>query len=313
MWRISGWLLSGVALLTVVEIGQPARAQVAVEPREEQPAQPQPTLTITGELLEQWAFGPRGADGARERLESILASRIKWADQMYGLTSKQKQKLSVAGRGDIKRHFDRAREKMATIGHGRVDRWQARAIIQELHLQANPNSDPFGQGSMLAKTLSKTLTSEQRARGEGKDRLAAYRLRVQWVIFPLDQQLRLNREQHRRFVAAIVEGTRPLERYGELEDDAILLQASWLPEHTLKPIFNDAQWCLLKERFNQAKQQQRFLHEQGYLHEGPTITRPAVPEQGVRRTATAAWRRLDRAGPQGTDGPGSRPGAGAPR
>jgi hypothetical protein len=290
MWRISGSLPLGVVLLTVVGTVQPARAQEAVEPGEEPPAQPQATFTITEEQWEQWVFGPGGAEGARERLESILASRIRWADERYGLTLEQKQKLSLAGRGDIKRQFDRAREQMAMIGRARADRLTDRAILLGLRLpQAEFRSDPFGPGSMLAKTLSKTLTSEQRVRGEGKDRLASYRLRVHWVVFPLDKQLHLSREQHRRFVAAIVEGTRPLERYGELEDDAILLQASELPKDTLKPIFTEAQWLLLRERFHQAKRQERMLIEQGYIPEKePAITPPAVPQQAARRGAAGA-------------------------
>jgi hypothetical protein len=290
MWRISGSLPLGVVLLTVVGTGQPARAQDAAEPGEGPPAQPQATFTITEEQWEQWVFGPGGAEGARERLEAILASRIKWADERYGLTPEQKQKLSLAGRGDIKRQFDRARERMAAIGRARVDRLQGGAILLELRRpQGELQSDSFGRGSMLAKTLEKTLTPEQRARGEGKDRLASYWLRVHWVVFPLDKKLRLSREQHQRFVAAIVEGTRPLERYGELDDEAIFLQASELPEDTLKPIFNDAQWLLLRERFNQAKRQERILIEQGYIPvKESAITPPAVREQGARRPATGA-------------------------
>jgi hypothetical protein len=112
---------------------------------------------------------------------------------------------------------------------------------------------------------------------------------VHWVVFPLDKQLRLSREQHRRFVATIVEKTRPLQRYGELEDEAILLQASELPEDTLKPIFTEAQWLMLRERFHQAKRQERILIEQGYIPEKQSaVTPPAVPDPGARRGATGS-------------------------
>jgi len=258
------------------------------EPEEEQPAQPRPAITITDEQLEEWVYGPGGADRARQRLESRLSSEIQQVDELSGLTPEQKKKLELAGRGDIKRLLDRAREKMAVIGRARGDPLQARAILVELQpLRVDLNAHVFGDGSMFAKTLTKTLTSEQRARREDMKRLASYRLRVQWVVFPLDKQLRLSQEQHRRFVAVIVAGTRPLKRYGEYDDDAVMLQASKLPEAKLRPIFDEAQWRKLCQRFDQARQMENILIENGYLPEQePEVPRPAaVKEPAKRKTA----------------------------
>ena len=48
-----------------------------------------------------------GTDAARFRLETILAARVDKIARQCGLTEVQKKKLLLAGRGDIKRFFDR--------------------------------------------------------------------------------------------------------------------------------------------------------------------------------------------------------------
>ena len=53
------------------------------------------------------AFGHGDPDGARRRLESRLKSRIEQIDRVCKLTPEQRNKLNVAGRGDIKRAFAR--------------------------------------------------------------------------------------------------------------------------------------------------------------------------------------------------------------
>ena len=95
----------------------------------------------------------------------------------------------------------------------------------------------FGGESLFAKTLKKTLTPEQVAAHDKN----VYRSRVEWMVSLLDRALGLNAEQHRRFVALIVEETPPLKRYGNFDYDALLLQASRLPRGQIKPIFDDAQ------------------------------------------------------------------------
>jgi hypothetical protein len=89
----------------------------------------------------------------------------------------------------------------------------------------------------------------------------------------------LSKEQHRRFVAVIVEETRPLKRYGELDDAAVMWQASRLPVAKLKPIFDDDQWRLLGERFVRAKMLEKTLVAQGYLD----MKEPAETQSSARK------------------------------
>jgi hypothetical protein len=166
--------------------------------------------------------------------------------------------------GVLQRVEDEARELQPPQPQARVVAMQA--PLARLNVRNLPG-DLFGDGSMFAKTLVRILTLDQRSRAREIERLATYKTRVHWVVLPLDKQLGLSREQHRRFVELIAKQTHPLERYGELDDDAVMLQASRLPEADLKPIFDDAQWHLLKGHFDQAKRIEKSLIEKGYLRQ----------------------------------------------
>jgi hypothetical protein len=138
-------------------------------------------------------------------------------------------------------------------------------IAQPAAAILNTSQDLFGDGSLFAKTLTTILTPEQRARAADTERLATYRTRVNWVLFPLSRELGLSREQHRRLLDVIAKETRPLQKYGELDEDAILLQASRLPDAQLKPICDDAQWRRLQARFDRSRRMEDLLVEKGYL------------------------------------------------
>ena len=99
--------------------------------------------------------------------------------------------------------------------------------------------------------MATTLTLDPRSRAREIERLTTYKTRVHWVVLPLGKQLGLSHEQHRRFVDVIARQTPPLEKYGELDDDAVMLDKVPAAEAVLKPIFDDAQWRLLKVHFDQ--------------------------------------------------------------
>ena len=262
MWRRYRFLLLTATMLGILGMQRPAQAQDEAEPEEAQPAER--AETVMGDPFAQWIYGPGGPDEARKRIESDLASAIHRADQMYRLTPEQKKKLELAGRSDTKRLFDRAEEakEMLHRSPGEIHR-----ILKEF--QPFPNQiqlDLFGKKSMFAKTLKTTLTSEQRTFHE-QERLAFYRSRVEWMVPQIHHRLRLSDEQRRRFVDAIVEGTRPLEKYGKYDFLALLFQASRLPEAKLKPIFDEAQWRLLRQEFDFVRRQEKFLAQQGCFSE----------------------------------------------
>jgi hypothetical protein len=202
----------------------------------------------------------------RDRLESRLIRVLDQVDQMYDLTPEQQKKLELAGRGDIKRFLDRVSELKTRLDQTEGDRIEVRLAAHDIaSLRSEFQRNDFDDDTLFSKTLKRMLTPEQRARYEDRDRVAAYRTRVNWVLMPLRRELGLSRTQHLRLLELIAKETRPLRKYGELDEDAILLQASRLPATRLRPIFDEAQWRRLGKRFERARWMEGLLVEEGYL------------------------------------------------
>jgi hypothetical protein len=106
-----------------------------------------------------------GAERSRKLFEIVLELKISTYDWACRLTAAQRRKLVLAGHGDIQRMFqtiDEHRRKFASLAeseppeelHGR--QWKEASSAQALL-----ESDPFGEGSLIFKTLKNTLTAEQ--------------------------------------------------------------------------------------------------------------------------------------------------------
>ena len=308
MWQISYRLFRQTSLvLIVIAIGQLTRAQDIIDAEDSRDVPAGVPVTVTDaqfDRYERFVFGPQGVDGARERLKSTLLWNLGRVDDTYELTAEQKKKLELAGQADIKRFFDGVRLQKGDPVHSRLILGLVQRLEDEegqaglpalkprvialgnparLNVQTLP-ADPFGTGSLFAKVLTTILTPHQLEKAREAERLSFYRIRIRWVIFPLDKELKLTQEQHRRLVDLIANRTPPLERYGELDEVAILLQVSRIPEANLKPIFNDGQWRLLQAHFERANRMEKTLLEKGYLHHGQTkATRPKAGKAEARR------------------------------
>ncbi len=104
-------------------------------------------------------------DGARQRLDTVLRQRISFVDRMCGLSQEQKEKLRLAGTGDIERLFDRIashRQEFVALTAGESDDVALAAVIRETTTLRNPlNSGPLQENSLFANVLRNCLTAEQ--------------------------------------------------------------------------------------------------------------------------------------------------------
>ncbi len=275
MWRRFPFWLLAVTMLAGIDSAPSAQAQSRAKPFQKPEVALPPRRFVEAEVIETVELdGATGAEITPERLERRLAWEIKRLEQVYGLTPEQKKKLEVAGRGDIKRLFERIGEKEETlrriqekrardrdqrdaVRHARVmnEMW---ALTQEVPVKL------FAEGSIFVKILKKTLTPEQRERYE-KDQLDFYRARVEWVVVSGLDVLQLSDDQRRRFATRIVQETRPLRRYGQHDFEAVLIQASRLPENSLKPIFDEVQWRRLLLVFGEVRRFESAVVIGGYL------------------------------------------------
>jgi hypothetical protein len=101
---------------------------------------------------------------ARQQLAALLQQAV---DDLS-----QKQKLQLAGRGDIKRLFDRIEESRRGIqAHVIHDVAGMQALCLELSRALTPlrkslKTGPLGEGSLFARTLNRALTADQIAARE---------------------------------------------------------------------------------------------------------------------------------------------------
>jgi hypothetical protein len=293
MWRRFTFLLLAVTMLASIDFAPSAQAQDTAKTARKAPRTLQRTFVATDLVSE-----PAAADGLagtginRERLEKRLAWEIKRIDQIYGLTQEQQRKLEVAGRGDIKRFIERVQEKRKPLDRAKENRLELVKPVREqkevqdrdlqnviefrneyrealIEVRALTKDIPvklFVEGSIFIKTLKKTFSPEQRKKYE-KDQLDFYRSRVEWAVVSGLGALKLSDDQRQRLVKLIVQNNRPLRRYGRHDFAAVMIQASRLPENTLKPIFDEAQWRRLRVGLKEVKRLEHEVVTGGYLPE----------------------------------------------
>jgi hypothetical protein len=134
----------------------------------EHPRKPKVRILFSGSIEEiVYGSGSSAAD-ARYRLDQRLQQKLDKIDRISELNESQRQKLQLAGRGDLKRLFDRAGELGAMCDrYAEIDDLnQFQKWKEDLRSEANalrrPLADgPFEVGSLMAKCMKTVLTDEQ--------------------------------------------------------------------------------------------------------------------------------------------------------
>lgn len=141
---------------------------------EENPAPANSTqMAIAEHCLDGLLFGPAvNAGSARRQLEQKLLQRISAVDRSCKLTPEQQQKLQLAGRADIQRYFERVDEMREILRRFRYDMRDHRGMVTGAFEAISPaqalrevltGAGPFGETSLFAKAMRKTLTVDQQA------------------------------------------------------------------------------------------------------------------------------------------------------
>jgi hypothetical protein len=121
-------------------------------------APPPPRFVVAEQTFNQYILGGTGDPDSRAHLESILTRRIEAIDRQRRLTPDQKTKLLLAGRGDIKRLFDRIEDERRQFELLRTDFRACQRFLRELRpLARTMQQGPFDDGSLFAKTLKTIL------------------------------------------------------------------------------------------------------------------------------------------------------------
>ncbi len=122
---------------------------------------------VSTDTFDELIFGTRrnGPGGPRGWLDSLLRWRVEAVDRGALLTEMQKEKLQLAGRGDIKRFFDRVADERAqflAVRENVVDRKRLRQLNESTHgLRIAFVGGLFEEESRFEKTMKRSLTAAQ--------------------------------------------------------------------------------------------------------------------------------------------------------
>jgi hypothetical protein len=222
--------------------------------------------------FDQWIFQGRGdANTARQRIQSALKLQIDEVHRVCELTEEQKDKLTLAGKGDAKRFFEEVevvREKFRAVQN---DANAFNGIWQDIQpLQQKLARGLFGEKSFFAKTLRKTLTPEQVARFQtnlDERRKYRYRVMVEVGITSLENSVPLRHEQQKALVKLLLEKSEPPQSFGQYDQYVVMHQLSTLPEQDLKAVLNERQWELFERQLGQFRGMLPVLRQNGILAE----------------------------------------------
>ena len=279
-----------VALLLAAAV--PARGQ-AFDDDDDEPPQPIPApagFVLSDANFGQWAFGVQDLSTVRTRMESYLTLKIQQVDRACALSESQKERLALAGRGDIRRIWGRVDEKRRKYVNVAHDQNKLNEIVQDVQsLRASLTGDPFVEGSLFSKVLASTLAGDQLARYEKTQRennAFRYRAKVDLVIATLDQLAGFTDKQRQELRELILAETRPPRKFGQYDYQVMMAQVSRIDEAKLRPLFDDLQWRVLRQRLEQGRGLEPFLIKNGLLPAAGEVERlpgplpaPAVREE----------------------------------
>lgn len=278
------WLNLAIAVLVLVGFGRPVRAQARGRAGvlDEKSAR-----AVVVQELELFDRNPaldqtHGDDKARrQRLETLLRSRVDSLARTYRLSEAHQKKLLLAGQGDIKRYFDSVETTWVKLDQFADDPEETREALTEIErLGRIYPSGMFKKGSFFAKTLDKILSDTQTA--DQKQEILQrhqrrFRATVTWVAGTMTLTMKLSERQRRQLERVLIEETRAPRSFGSHDYYGLIFQASRIPETKLKPIFDDDQWQTLTGQFQAVKRMEQELKDGGFipLDDKPS-TQPAL-------------------------------------
>jgi hypothetical protein len=274
MRTLRGWAAALLALSTVIHAA-PARAQDDDDIEEDAP--PQNGVVVQREVFvlnemqfNHWLYNNgEGDDVARTKLRTHLTLQIDELARACRLTDAQREKLRLAGQGDLARFFGRVAIKRKELQDKEYDQNKINDIFQQLRpLQTAYNAGILEENSLFAKTIATTLDPDQRATYEAAERERRrfrYQARVELIVLRLGRTLGLTSQQHRKLVDLIVAETKLPRKSGQYDQYIVMVQARKLPKEKLTAILDEAQMRVFEQHLNQARGIEQFLKQNGYL------------------------------------------------
>lgn len=276
-----GWS-AFVALVMLCLIG----ARGVAQDEDDEPAmlaEPVAQFEIQENQFDSWVFQNfPNAQSARKKLDEMLDLLAEDVERSCKLSESQCKKLRLAGRGDILRFFDQVeivRQKFLLV---RKDQNKFNQIWQDISpLQVTFQAGLHDDDSLFAKTLRNMLDDRQRVAYEsvdGERRRFQYRAKVELIVAMLDNALPLREQKRQKFISLILEKTKPPRRFGQQDYYVVMWNISKIPEADLKALFDDTEWKILRQQFNQVRGMEQWLKQSGLLESDDESSKDEKPK-----------------------------------
>jgi len=230
--------------------------------------------TIGIEQFDSWIFqGVVNRNQARSTLESRIDLEIARISQAVTLTTTQKDRLKLAGYGDVKRFYDRvekARQQFLALGT-QVDQNNINEAYQlALPLQQELRAGLFGQGSLLEKIATTTLDDKQ-TEIMHHERERRNRLRIESAvkvfIAQLGRQMPMTAVQRTKLTELLVDQMRSIGDDDAYTDFLVAYRLSQVPRNMYAPLFDEQQLKALDQSSLRGKSMKAMLKDQGLLND----------------------------------------------
>jgi hypothetical protein len=144
----------------------PSVAQSSGVEKPEAGDRPAREAIVPDSAFDEWAFGGKsGASRFRDLLERMLRKKVIDVDRMFLLTDRQRQKLRLAGHGDIKRLLEKIEDTRREFDLAKSDPERLNEVRKTLRsLESMVSLGPFEFGSLFDKTLRKMFNENQLTR-----------------------------------------------------------------------------------------------------------------------------------------------------
>jgi hypothetical protein len=251
---------------------------------------PAQQFQLTDAQFDSWITNGRG-DPA-QLVESQLAAQLDRLDDACNLSDDQRQKLLLAGRGDVERFLGDMNELRVKLSNNRYDRKEINQIYAEIRpLAQRMEQGLLGAGSLFAKVKDSVLDDQQRTayREAVGQRIAYYhRAKLKMFVVALDQLAPMTAEQRKQLLALLVEKTEPPNRRAGSQLDwwYVIVQAAELPASKLAEMLDDAQLRCFQQAVRQADEYRQVLKNQNIVpFDGANEAEAAAPPGPVAAPA----------------------------
>lgn len=226
-----------------------------------------------------------------EHIQSQLAGRLARLENTCNLTAIQRQKLELAGRGDISRFQNQLAPLREEVVGKFFDQNNLDPLLQRIQpLGQRLKKGIFDEGSLFEKVVAASLDEEQRRaleRARAEQIGYQYRAKVKLLIATLDNITPMLAKQREDLLAHLLKTTRPPRRWssGQYDWYYVLFQASQASREEIGEILDDAQLRCFQDAVSNSAHYEQMLEREGMM---PSDDEAATAPVDIARPVEAA-------------------------